>query len=133
MEEKARPFFLHCLTTLRWESSIRELQRVLSGSPPALRGCVWSAVQSPGAVVSKPCSWQIFRETLAQAHMSCCRSGLLVVQSWVRAGCPKVPCEGQTPSGPSSQGEDRPLLISGIYFTAAPTLTGSSVSSTAGA
>lgn len=133
MEEKARSFFLHCLTTLWWESGIRELQRGLSGSAAALCGCVWSVVQSPGAVVSKPCSWQIFGETLPQAHESCHRSGLLMVQAWVGAGWPKVPSEGQTLSGPSSQGEDFPLLISGIYFTAAPILVGSSVSSTAGA
>lgn len=109
----------------------RRLQRGLGGIPAALCGCVWSVVQSPGAVVSKPCSWQIFWELLPQAHESHRRSGLLVVQPWVRAGWTKVLCECRTLSGPSSQGDDLPLLISDLYFTEAPTLVGNSVSSMA--
>ncbi|XP_030362973.1 uncharacterized protein LOC115617061 [Strigops habroptila] len=110
--EKTRSSFLHCLTTLWWESSIRELQGGLSGSPTAFHGWVWSVVQGPGVVVSKPCSWQIFGETLPQAHHVMLQ--VLFMVPWVRAGCPKVPCECQRLYVPSSQDEDSPLLIPSI-------------------
>lgn len=73
-EEKARSYFFHCSTMLRWESGTGELQSRLGAVPTALRGCVWSEVQSPGAGVSKPCSWQSFREPLPRAP-GCCRAG----------------------------------------------------------
>lgn len=46
-EEKVRSCFFHCPTTLQWGFGTGELRSRLGAVPTALRGCIWSEVQSP--------------------------------------------------------------------------------------
>lgn len=90
---RQRLFFLQCLPRLQWNSGIGEWQRGLSGSPVAvpvqLMSTPWDntfeALQFLSLWENTPPSPQV-------GH----RSGLLVVQLWVRMGWPKAPFEGQT-------------------------------------
>lgn len=84
MEEKARPFFLHCLTTLRWESSIRELQRVLSGSPPCI---AWLCL----VCGTKPWGGSFEALQLADLQGNTCPSPHVMLQVWA----PRGPVLGQ--------------------------------------